>query len=77
MWEPEGAPGAKVPNCFLELLPPGRRAILEDLGPAGGKCLYVAPEAELKKEIAQKRRRVLPVTLEGLALELGAGAARL
>ena len=48
-----------------------------DVGPAGVKCLCVVPEAELNKEIAQKRRRVLPVSLEGLALELGAGAARL
>ena len=48
-----------------------------DRGQPGVKCLYVVPAAELKKEAAQKRRGVVPVSLEGLALELGAGAARL
>ena len=68
-----GPDGKKIKKPIFRVL--GGKA--PDVGPAGVKSLYVVPEAELKKEIAQKRRHVVPVSLEGLALELGAGAARL
>ena len=48
-----------------------------DKGPAAVRTLFVVSEAELKTEMAKKRLRIVPVSVEGLALELGAGATRL
>ena len=48
-----------------------------DKGSAAVRSLFVVSEAELKTEMAKKRLRMLPVSVEGLALELGAGATRL
>ena len=48
-----------------------------DVGPVAVRTLFVVSEAELKTERAKKRKSVVPVSVEGLALELGAGAARL
>ena len=68
-----GPGGKKVKKPIFRVL--GGAA--PDKGPAAVRSLFVVSEAELKTEMAKKRLRIVLVSVEGLALELGAGATRL
>ena len=68
-----GPGGQKVKTPIFRVL--GGAA--PDKGPVAVRSLFVVSEAELKTEMAKKRLRIVPVGVEGQALELGAGSTRL